>query len=136
MKPNDLPDLTVKELRDLAIAKGVAKAAHMAKSELIAALKPQLKSAKSAKSADRTTKAPAKPATKPAAEAPPKETVKRTQKKATFTAARSQPAPRHFCSYLPAAGPSLAPTPPLPPAPNFSVSVVPSRTAASASTSP
>lgn len=87
MKSNDLPDLTVKELRDLATAKGVAKAAQMAKSELIAALKPQLKPAKPAA---RTTKAPAKPVTKPAAEAPAKETVKRTQKKATFTAARSK----------------------------------------------
>lgn len=80
MKPDDLPDMTVKKLRDLATAKGVAKAAKLTKSELIAALKLRLKPA------TRSTKAAAKSATKPAAKAPAKAIVKRTQKKTSFTA--------------------------------------------------
>lgn len=100
MKPDDLPDLTVKELRDLAAAKGVAKSAKLNKSELIAALKPLLKSAsRSAKAARQKAaakvakKTTTKDKTKTAAKKTAKPVIRRTQKKASFTAPRSRRAP-------------------------------------------
>lgn len=88
MKPDDLPDLTVKALRELAEKKGVAKVAKLTKSELIDALKPLITVRKPGAG---PAKAPAKPAARPAAKAPAKAAPTRTQKKESFTAARSKP---------------------------------------------
>ncbi len=113
MKPDDLPDLTVKELRELAAAKGVTKAAKLTKGELVSALKPLLKTAsrvakakekakeieKVAEKAKATTKtsgrvkAVVRATKKISAKAPAKPVTKRTQKKASFTAPRSRRAP-------------------------------------------
>lgn len=97
MKPDDLPDLTVKELRELAEKKGVAKAAKLTKSELVAALKPLFKTAaRAAKPAKSAAKSPAKPITE------------RSQKKASFTAPRSRRASPGDSGRLASAPPSPA----------------------------
>lgn len=92
MKPDDLPDLTVKALRELAEKKGVAKVAKLTKGELIDALKPLITVRKTGTAPAKSPAKPAaKPAMKPAAKAPAKAPPTRTQKKESFTAARSKP---------------------------------------------